>query len=168
VEGASFEETSSVPLPKGGLLIETRLDGIVLEVGPDLLVIGRDGQQARVRYLLPSALDLSSLRGEAVKITVALRFSAEKRPTVDATLADAEGRPLLWAHDGMLPADRSDRPVVRLAHEARGPRLAFAHLRGLVTVATAEIVDLETRTGTATAAGVRISNDDVGFVVVWR
>jgi hypothetical protein len=167
VEGASFEETHSVTLPEGGLLIETHLEGRVEEVGPDLLVIARDHLRARVRYLLPSAVDLEPLRGRTVKIRVTLRFSSEKRPTVDAVIADEEGL-LLWAHDGALPSDRSDRPVVRLAHEARGPRLAFAHQRGLATVATAEMVELETRTGPAIAAGIRISRDDVGFLVVWR
>ena len=82
-------------------------------------------------------------------------------------IVDFMGRPLLWAHDGRLPTDRPDRPVVRLAHEARGARLAFAHRRGLATVATAEMVSLETPTGPATAAGVRISDDSVGFLVVW-
>jgi hypothetical protein len=168
VEGASFEETSSIPSADGGLLIETVIDGVVREVGPDLLVIARDGQEARVRYLLPSAVDLEPLLGPRVKISVSLQFSAEKRPTVDASIRDAHGRLLLWAHDGVLPADRPDRPVVRLAHEARGPRLAFAHRGGLSTVATAEIIHLDTRSGSATAAGVRISNDDVGFIVVWH
>jgi hypothetical protein len=168
VEGASFEETSSIPSADGGLLIETVIAGVVREVGPDLLVVARDGQEARVRYLLPSALDLEPLLGARVKISVSLQFSAEKRPTVDASIRDARGRLLLWAHDGALPADRADRPVVRLAHEARGPRLAFAHRGGLSTVATAEIIDLDTRGGPATAAGIRISDDDVGFIVVWH
>jgi hypothetical protein len=30
------------------------------------------------------------------------------------------------------------------------------------------MVELETRTGPAIAAGIRISRDDVGFLVVWR
>jgi hypothetical protein len=75
---------------------------------------------------------------------------------------------LLWAHDGSLPTDRADRPVVRLAHAARGPRLAFVHRRGLTTVGTAERVEIETETGPALATGIRIADGDVGFLVVWR
>ncbi len=168
VEGASFEQTESIPSADGGLLIETVLDGVVREVGPDLLVIARDGQEARVRYLLPTALDLEPLLGATVKISVSLQFSAEKRPTVDATIKDVGGRLLLWAHDGALPSDRPDRPVVRLSHTARGPRLAFAHRSGSTTVSTAEIITIDTRSGPATAAGIRISDEDIGFVVVWH
>ncbi len=158
----------SIPSPDGGLLIQTVLEGVVERVGPDLLIVTRDGQKARVRYLLPSALDLEPLLGAAVKISVSLEFSPENRPTIDATIRDGAGRLLLWAHDGTLPADRPDRPVVRLSHQPQGPRLAFAHRGGLSTVSTAEIITLDTRTGPATAAGIRVSDDDIGFLVVWH
>jgi len=167
VEGATAGQTRSVPLPNGGLSMETRLDGVVTFVGEDFLMITDGPEMRRVRFLLPSAVSLAALLGSHVNISIKLRFSATRSPTVEALIADRDGRPLLWALDGTLPEDHRDRPVVRATHEANARRLVFSHHRRVARVATADTARLETATGPATVAAIRIGKDDVGFLVIW-
>ncbi len=167
VEGATAGQTRSVPQPNGGLSIETRLDGVVTFVGEEHLMITDGPETRRVRYLLPSAVNLENILGSHVNVSITLRFSATKSPTVDALIADCDGQPLLWALDGALPEDREGRPVVRTTHEANARRLVFSQNRGVATVATADTAPLETATGPATVAGIRIGQENVGFLVIW-
>jgi hypothetical protein len=152
----------------GTLEVSTELHGVIVQVQPDAFVLERPGGRTRVRYLLPSAVDLAPLLGAVVRVELDLILSPHRAPTVNAVLRDARGQLLLWARDGQVPGHMPGFPRVRIAHDPRGPKLAFKGRGAPVLVGASEVATVRTPEGSLWAAAVRVTGDDAAFVVVKR
>ncbi len=152
----------------GCLHVSTELHGRIVALQPDALVLERDGGRTRVRFLLPSAIDLGPLLGCVVHVLLDLTLSPLRPPTVNAVLRDGEGRLLLWARDGQVPGHIDGLPAVRIAHDPHGSRLVFGGPSGAALIGPTEVAAIQTLEGPAWAAAVRVTGDDAAFVVVRR
>lgn len=157
-------KTESAP---GGLCFRTTLSGRITSTGPEELVI--DGH-TRVRHLLPSSLDLAPLVGHAMQIEIAQQYGRRGRATIDAEIRDAKGRLLLWARDGVVPADRDARGLALRATIAPdgARRLAVAHAGGVASMGVPDLARVRTADGSFDLVVLRLGTDDVAFVLVRR
>ncbi|UJR80798.1 Hypothetical protein I5071_28480 [Sandaracinus amylolyticus] len=151
----------------GTLTLETRLVGRVGDVGPQGFVVEHAGFPARVRHLLPAALELRALGGHDVSLDLEERLHAG-RCTVDARVRDRDdGALVLWTHDGELPEDRVAHGLalrMRMGDEARG--LVIAHRGGLVIVRAPSVVAVDTEVGPMLFVVLRLGDEDVAFVAL--
>src|SRR5690606_13388042 len=132
-------------------------------VGPTGFVVERAGLRARVRHLLPSALDLRALEGAEVSLDISERLHAG-RCAIDARLRDASCQLLLWAHDGDLPGHRGAHGLaLRMRMVAGGRELAIAHRGGLAIVRGPGLAAVESESGPLTLAVLRTGDDDVAL-----
>lgn len=124
VEGAPPESCRTSTRPDGSLTFETTLEGRVVAVDRDELLLRVGPRVVAVRHLLPSAVSLAPLVGQELTARVIQRYADRGRATIDATLHDTQGRLLLWARDGRLPPDgESHGFALRLAVDGQAPRL---------------------------------------------
>lgn len=166
VEGGPPECSSSEPEPLGRLRIRTEVEGRLARVDDHGFELERGAQRVRVRYLLPRPIDLSSLVGAHVRLTVHLVLDPNRAPTVDACIRTLDGRLVLWARDGALPSDRPGRPQVRVTHsDATGRRLALGLPRGLVSLRAGQRSDVAADDGTVSVFAIRVADDDAAFVL---
>jgi len=151
----------------GSLLLRSRFKGLVRSVGGDAIRIRTAGSRRPtiVRYLLPAQVGLRHLVALTPTFEIDIALLDGRPPTVDARIFH-EGRLLLWAHSGTLPADR-DSPVapVRLAHTPAGDRLVFVRQRRVTGVAEGHVADVHTDVGRFRAFAVRVA-DEASFVLV--
>lgn len=167
VEGAPREACRTRSRPDGSLTFETTLSGTVTDTSEGELRLSLEERKAVVRHLLPSALELSPLRGQLVRADIAQRYLGRGRATIDAELRDAEGRLLVWAHDGRTPPDRLGL-VFRGTVDAEGHRLAVGHSGGVVTVGTGDVVRVRSGVAPFDLAILRLGTDDLAFVLLRR
>ncbi len=166
VEGAPRESCRTSTKPDGSLTFETTLEGRAIAVDRDELLLRVGPRVVAVRHLLPGAVSLAPLIGQELTVRVIQRYGDRGRATIDATLHDAEGRLLLWARDGRLPADPEGHGfALRLAVDGEAPRL--------VTQADALLVITAPGEGVVERGGVqhrllvlRAAPSDVSFVLL--
>jgi hypothetical protein len=160
------EATRTSRLKDSSILLRTSLRGPITHVEQQLFVVEHCGFGARVRHLLPDALDLGVLVNQEVSIELTERFH-DGRCTVDARLFRENGRLILWARDGDLPEDRASYGLamhVQMADDR--PTLAISHGMGLcvmrdpgfamVTIAQGPLLVMTLRTGHRDAAFIAL------------
>lgn len=166
VEGAPPESCRTTTRPDGSLTFETTLEGRAIAVDRDELLLRVGPRVVAVRHLLPSAVSLAPLIGQALSVRVTQRYEDRGRATIDATIHDERGRLLVWARDGRLPPDAEARGfVLRLSVDREEPRL--------VTQGDDLLVIRAPGSGTVTRGGVehqllvlRAEPGDVSFALV--
>lgn len=170
VEGAPPEVCRTEAGADGSLTFRTSVQGRVVEIGPDELVIARDPHRIRVRHLLPRSIDLGDLQGHAVRVDVTQRYEGRGRATIDAVIRDARGRLILWARDGKIPGDRDSLGLSlrTLVDESGEVRLAVGHEDGVraLTAPTRRLVRRESETCQLLLS--RVGLDDVSMVILRR
>ncbi len=167
VEDAPREACRTRSCPDGSLTFETCLEGTVIDASPGELRLSTAERSSVVRHLLPSALELSPLRGQLIRADVTQRYLGRGRATIDAELRDAEGRVLLWAHDGRTPPDQLGLAFRRTV-DADGHRLAVGHLAGVSSVSAGDVVRVRCGIDPFDLAVLRVGADDVSFVLLRR
>ena len=176
IEGAPRTACRTRTEPGGGLVFETRLEGVVAEVRPGAMVLRQPARQALVRHLLPPAVDLAPLLGQTVHVQVVQRFRGAGRASVLAVLRDTRQRVLLAAWDGQLPPDGDVVGLsLRVALDPDGSRLALTDTRRerssasrlrWARIGRATPVDVEE--GRFAAVPLRIGADDVSLLLLRR
>jgi hypothetical protein len=170
VDDAPREACRTESLPNGGLAFRTALRGRIERVGAEELVLAVAGKTTRVRFLLPSAVDLASLVGHQAQIDITQQYAGPGRATIDAQIRDAKGRLLLWARDGRVPPDRSAQGLALRttvgASDAR--RLAVAHTGGVASMSVPDLARVRTAEGAFELLLVRLGAEDISFVLVRR
>ncbi|MDQ3034157.1 MAG: hypothetical protein M3Y87_17245 [Myxococcota bacterium] len=152
----------------GSIVLDTALEGRVIEVGPEGLVVEHGGFLARVRHLLPDAIDLGTLLGRHVSIELREHLHGT-RCTVEARIRDEQGALLLWARDGHLPDDRASHGLamrMRVAEDGRG--LVIAHRSGLAMVRGPGLALVESDQGALLVVVLRTGDADAAFVALAR
>lgn len=167
VENAPREACRTRSVPDGGVTFETHLSGTVVDTAPGELGVARGDHRAIVRHLLPAAVDLTPLRGHLAAVAITQRYLARGRATIDAEIRDADGRLLLWAHDGRTPPDQLGL-AFRGTVDAGGHRLAVGHAGGVSSVSAGDVIRVRIGTDTFDLGVVRASADDVSFVLTRR
>jgi len=170
VTGAPIECGEARHLGGGDWLFATRLRGRVTDVQPTSMTIDQDGVRVRAQFLLPPGVGLETLAGRHVTIDIQQTLRRGAVPAVDATIRDSRGRLLMWAHDGVIPRDRTSTGVaLRVSHAADGaPRLALAGPRRVTTVAPRQVGHVDLGDATFIALVFRVGGDDAAFVLVRR
>lgn len=152
----------------GSIVLHTRLSGRVVEVGPEGLVVEHSGFLARVRHLLPAAIDLAALLGRVVSLELSERLYGG-RCTAEARIHAEDGALLLWARDGELPEDRASHGLairMRMAGDGRG--LVIAHAAGLALVRGPGLALVESDEGPLLVLVLRTGDADAAFVALAR
>lgn len=148
----------------GSIVLETALEGRVVEVGPEGLVVEHGGFLARVRHLLPEAIELGTLLGRHVSIELSEHLQGA-HCTVEARIRDERGALVLWARDGHLPEDRAAHGLairMRVADDGRG--LVIAHRSGLAMVRGPGLALVDSDQGALLVVVLRVATPSTGDV----
>lgn len=163
VEGAPHEACQTSVGADGSVTFLTELDGRVLEVRQDVLVL----DCARVRYLLPDGIDLGGLAGHRLSIVIVQRYDGGARATIDARIRTSEASDLiLWAHDGRIPKDRGSPVGLRAMVGPDGARLALRSGERIVSVPCPGVASTRIESANHHVALSRLEGDDVSFVML--
>jgi len=169
VENAPREACKTRSSADGSLTFETELRGHVLAVGRDVLLLEMGARDVQIRHLLPTGVCLEALAGRVVHFTLRQVYRGRGRATIDAEIRDADGRLILWAHDGRFPEDETSHGLsIRATHDLSEARLAVRGTEGVVTLSWPGTAEVALHGRQLTMALVRLAVDDVGFVVLRR
>ena len=170
IEDPSPLASSTRVLDQGGIEVATRVCGRVTRVEPGLILVA-DPSPVRVRHMLPVTVLAEPLLGLTVAVSVHVCLRTGTAPQVDATIRDADGELLLWAHDGPLPAD-IEAPVglsVRLSHaRSASARLAIVGAGAVQTMRAHQRVPVATADGSFELLVLGVHGDGAAFVAVRR
>jgi len=168
VENAPPARCSTRAEANGSLVFHTTLDGRVLEVNRDFLIMLVDDREVRVRYLLPDGVSLEPLAGRRVTVDLRQSYQGRGRATIDAVFRDASGRQILWAHDGRFPEDRHELSLRATMGAGSAPRLAARTRDGIVSLDAPGLATFRVGGRDLALALVRLGVDDVGFLLLRR
>jgi len=168
VESAPPAYCSTRSEADGSLTFETELEGLVLGVDRDFLILLVEDQEVRIRYLIPSSISLEPLAGRRVAFELRQAYRERGRATIDAVLRDQEGRQILWAHDGRFPEDRHELSLRATMDASSAPRLAARTRDGIVSLDAPGLATFRVGGRDLALALVRLGADDVGFLLLRR
>lgn len=169
VENAPREACRTVSGADGSLTFVTRLDGRVIAIERDALVLDHAGRLVTLRHHLPAGVDLEPLAGRRIRVELVQTYRDRGRATIDAEVRDEDGRLVLWGHDGRHPDDRDARGLILRATLGEGaPRLAIRTDDGVASVPCPGLGALVVARRQWCLALVRLGPDDIGFVLVRR